>query len=635
MIEMRRHSHWKIDMKLRGNWLVLGVIAVLGFAGRAYADGELVPSPSATQPGAALYTERCAQCHDHPVDRIPPRVLLSIVKTPEQVVTALTEGVMKPMAAGLDAGQIKSLAVYITGKEPGSTHDPDPMANMCPAPAPAITLGPNDWNGWGKDSGNARYQADPGITATDIPKLKVKWVFAYPGNLADGQPVVAGDELFIANRAGHVFALNAKTGCSYWHFTAESGVHAAIVVGPMGRGKTAAYVTTENGYLHALDAQTGAPIWTTRVEDHPATRLTGSPVLHDGRLYVPLSSLEEVSLFNPNYSCCVFRGGIAAVDAATGKLVWKVHTIDQEAKQIGVNSAGTKLFGPAGVSVFSAPTIDAKRKAIYIGTGNSYTQLSVDTGNSIMAFDLETGARRWLTQALAEDNVCPKVLKPEDCPHTGPDFDFAAPPVLRTLPNGKQIIVAISKADEAFGFDPDQNGKLVWRQKTGIGSRTAGVWGLAADAGHMYVGSADVRPEPGVAVGGLSALDIGTGKIAWHTPAPPAVCGWGDAPSALAIANNAVSCSPAQPGAIAAIPGAVFSGSVDGHMRAFSSKDGKPLWDFDTGRTFKAVNAANATGGSISNGAEAIANGILYVNSGSAGVHQPGNALIAFTVDGK
>jgi polyvinyl alcohol dehydrogenase (cytochrome) len=631
---LKYYDNGKADMKSRClPYLALALLSIL--AKPALAAGDLVPSPGANQPGAGLYGQRCAQCHDHPVDRIPPRVLLSIVKTPEQVVTALTEGVMKPMASGLSTDQIASLATYITGKAPGSTHDPDPMANRCPSPAPAIAFGPNDWAGWGKDAGNARFQADAGIKATDVPKLKVKWVFAYPGNLADGQPTVAGGLVFAANRAGHVFALNAETGCTYWHYTADSGVHAAVVVAPLADGRAAAFVTSEHGFVHALDARTGAPIWDSRVEDHPATRLTGSTVFRDGRLYVPLSSLEEVSLFNPDYSCCTFRGGVAAVDAASGKLIWKSHTIDTEARQIGVSATGVKLFGPAGVSVFSAPTIDPKRKAVYIGTGNSYTQQSVETGNSIMAFDLETGKRLWFTQALAEDNVCPKVLKPEECPHTGPDFDFAAPPVLRTLPDGKEIIVAISKADEVFGFDPDRNGKLVWRQKTGVGSRTAGVWGLAADAAQLYVGSSDVRPQPGVAVGGLSALDIGSGKIDWHTPAPPAVCGWGDAPSQLAIANNAVSCSPAQPGAVAAIPGVVFSGSVDGHMRAFSTLDGKPLWDFDTGKTFKAVNAATATGGSISNGAEAVAKGVLYVNSGSAGVHQPGNALIAFTVDGQ
>ncbi|HTJ65089.1 MAG TPA: PQQ-binding-like beta-propeller repeat protein [Alphaproteobacteria bacterium] len=614
------------------------ILAVLGLAlfGRtAFAAGDLVPGPDQNTPGAKIYAEHCAQCHDHPVDRIPPRVLLSIVKTPEQVVTALTSGPMQAMGASLSADEKKQVATYITGKEPGASHDPDPAANRCTKPADPIQFGKGDWTQWGHDSGNTRYQADPGIAAADVPKLKVKWVFAYPGNIADSQPTIAGHMLFVANRAGRAFALDARTGCTYWSFDAEAGIHAGISVAKRPDGQAVAYVTTDNGYLHALDALTGKVIWTTRVEDHPATRLSGSPTFYDGRIYVPLSSLEEVSLFNASYACCTFRGGVVAVDVSTGKIAWKSHTITEEPKQIGVNADGTKLFGPSGVAVFSAPTIDPKRKAVYVGTGNSYTQESVPTANAVMAFDLDTGARRWVYQALADDNICPKAQKPEDCKTVGPDFDFAAPPVLRKLPNGKDVLVAISKADEIFGFDPDQNGKLLWRHKIGKGSRTAGVWGMSVDDLHMYVGSSDLRPGPDVVVGGLTAADFADGKTVWHTPAPPAVCAWGNVASALAAANGAVSCSPAQPGATALIPGVVFSGSVDGHMRAFSTKDGRKLWDVDTALTYKAINGATATGGSISNGAEAIANGTLFVNSGSAGVHQPGNALIAYTVDGK
>ena len=613
-------------------WMILGLV----LAGKtAFAAGDLVPGPDQNSPGAKIYGDHCAQCHDHPVDRIPPRVLLSIVKTPEQVVTALTSGPMQAMGASLSADEKKQVAAYITGKEPGASHDPDPGANKCAKAPEPIQFGKGDWSQWGHDSGNTRFQAEPGIAAADVPRLKVKWVFAYPGNIADSQPTIAGHMLFVANRAGRAFALDAKTGCTYWSFDAEAGIHAGISIAKRPDGQAVAYVTTDNGWLHALDALTGKAIWTTRVEDHPATRLSGSPTYYDGKLYVPLSSLEEVSLFNANYACCTFRGGVVAVDVSTGKIAWKSHTIQEEPKQIGVNADGTKLYGPSGVAVVSAPTIDPKRKLVYVGTGNSYTQESVPTANAIMAFDLDTGARRWVYQALADDNICPKAQKREDCKTVGPDFDFAAPPVLRKLPNGKDVLVAISKADEIFGFDPDQDGKLLWRQKIGKGSRTAGVWGMSVDDLHMYVGSSDLRPGPDAVVGGLTAADFGDGRTVWHTPAPPAVCAWGNASSALAAANGAVSCSPAQPGATALIPGVVFSGSVDGHMRAFSTQDGRKLWDVDTALTYKAVNGGNATGGSVSNGAEALADGTLFVNSGSAGVHQPGNALIAYTVDGK
>jgi polyvinyl alcohol dehydrogenase (cytochrome) len=420
---------------------------------------------------------------------------------------------------------------------------------------------------------------------------------------------------------------------------AEASVRSAISVGALPAGapaRFAAYFSTDNGYLRAVDAETGKPLWSARVEDYPTTRLTGSPTLYRGRLYVPLSSFEEVSAVDPNYACCTFRGGVVAVDGTTGRILWKTHTIAAEPKPFATNAAGIALIGPAGAAIFSAPTIDPTRELVYVGTGNSYTQLSVDSANAIVAFDLETGARRWVTQVMADDNICPKAQTSGNCTTTGPDFDFAAPPVLRHQADGKDILIAISKADTVYAFDPDQNGKILWQENLGPGSRTAGPAGLAADDRNFYAGSADALPRPGVEIGGIGGLDIATGKVLWHTPAPPPVCAWGNYTNALARTYGAVGCTSAQPGALALIPGVVFSGSADGHIRAFSTMDGAKLWDFDTAaQTYRPANGTNASGGSIGGGAEAVANGMLYVNSGSAGVHQPGNVLIAFTVDGK
>ncbi|MDB5397320.1 MAG: pvadh [Rhodospirillales bacterium] len=607
------------------------------FAGVAF--GESNPPALLNGIGASLYAERCAQCHDHAVDRIPPRTFLSLVKTPDQVVRALTTGIMQSQAAGLSGNQINSLAAFITGKTTGATDDPDPEANRCAKPAGPIALNPSDWNGWGHDIENSRFQREAGLSAADVPRLKVKWVFAYPGHVAEGQPTVVGDRLFVGGRAGRVFALNAKTGCTYWSLMAEASVRSAISVGAMPAGspaRFAAYFSTDNGYLRAVDAETGKPIWSTRVEDYPTTRLTGSPTLYQGRLFVPLSSFEEVSAVDPKYACCTFRGGVVAVDGTTGLILWKTHTIAAEPKQFATNATGTALIGPAGAAIFSAPTIDPRRKLVYVGTGNSYTQLSVDSANAIMALDLETGARRWVAQVMAGDNICPKAQTAADCARTGPDFDFAAPPILQHQADGRDILIAISKAGTVYAFDPDRSGKILWQENLGPGSRTAGPSGLAGDDRYFYAGSADALPQPGVAVGGISGLEIATGRVLWRVPGPPPVCAWGNETNALAKAYGAVGCTSAQPGALALIPGVVFSGSADGHMRAFSTKDGAKLWDFDTAaQAYHAVNGTTATGGSIGGGVEAVANGVLYVNSGSAGVHQPGNVLIAFTVDGK
>lgn len=593
---------------------------------------------SAGPEGAAIYAQRCANCHDFPSDRIPPRTYLSIIKTPDQVVTALSQGLMKPMADGLTVEQIRQVATHLTGRPPGQAADPDPSANMCRRKGPAIRLDAANWNGWGIDSDNSRFQRNPGLRAADVPRLKVKWVFAYPGAVVDGQPVYVSGRLFVTSRAGRVFSLDAKTGCTYWTHDTGGSLRTAVTVGAMPAGsaaKFAAYFTTEAGFMRAVDAETGTLLWETRIEDHPITRITGSPTLYKGKLYQGLSSLEELSVRDPSYQCCTFRGGVVAVDATTGKIVWKSFTIDEAPKQIGTSSTGTKLFGPAGATTWMAPTIDAKRNLLYVGTGNSYTQVSVPTANAILALDLDTGKRAWAKQIRADDDVCPD-RKPEACESKGPDLDFSVPPILRTLKDGKQILLGTSKAGDAWAFDPDQQGQVLWHTPLHSPSAMAGSWGPAADDAQFYVNGPDLRGGSDMVEGGLAAVDIATGAVKWLTPAPPAVCSWKAGPQTEMTASfGALQCTKSQPAGLALIPGVVFSASIDGHVRAFDTRDGKMVWQADTGQSWDAVNGAKATGGSISNGAQAVAGGMLFVNSGAAGVHQPGNALIAFSIDGK
>jgi polyvinyl alcohol dehydrogenase (cytochrome) len=157
-------------------------------------------------------------------------------------------------------------------------------------------------------------------------------------------------------------------------------------------------------------------------------------------------------------------------------------------------------------------------------------------------------------------------------------------------------------------------------------------WGSAADQQNVYVAlsdigrvmlaysnSTDADPKQG---GGMFALRLEDGERAWYTPPPG--CG------------TRARCSPAQSAAVSALPGVAFSGSVDGHIRAYSATDGKIVWDFDTIRPYETVNGVAARGGSIDGPGPAIAGGMLFVNSGypTAG-GTPGNVLLAFSVDGK
>ena len=122
--------------------------------------------------------------------------------------------------------------------------------------------------------------------------------------------------------------------------------------------------------------------------------------------------------------------------------------------------------------------------------------------------------------------------------------------------------------------------------------------------------------------GGIFALDVKTGEKVWA--APPGSCG------------DRSSCSPAQSAAVSVIPGVVFSGSVDGHLRAYSTADGKVVWDFDTVQEFTAVNGVSGKGGAMDGPGPTIAGGMLYIGSGySVWGGLPGNILLAFSVDGK
>ena len=363
-------------------------------------------------------------------------------------------------------------------------------------------------------------------------------------------------------------------------------------------------------------------LWSRKVDDHPLVRLTGSPALHNGRLYVPTSSYEEGGR-PPGYPCCTFRGSVVALDARTGDVVWKTYTIADEPGLLRSYAGGTELRGPSGGAVWSAPTIDVKRAALYVASGNAYSGPPQTTTAAILAFDLKTGKLRWAQQMVpGPTDVFGCTPGEVNCgTRPGPDFDFGASPVLATLPGGRQLIVAGQKSGVVYALDPDRKGRQVWRYRAGGGSGLGGIqWGVAADADRTYVPVADIyNPVPG----GLHAVDLATGKQAWYAPPEPPSCG-----------KPSRACSGAQFSAVTAIPGIVFSPSNDGAVRAYSAKDGAVVWTFDTNRDFTTVNDVRARGGSMSGPAPTVAGGMMYISSGY-GVFglRPGNVLLAFGVD--
>ena len=575
--------------------------------------------------GEALFKARCGSCHQEtPEGRIPSRGDLA-GRTPETVMSALFGGIMSVQAAGMAPADGRAIARFLTGKDPAMAAV-DPNAGLCTSKLPALATSTADWNGAGGDMENTRYQPKPGLAAADVPKLKLKWAFGFPGDrVASGQPTVVGGRVFVGSAAGTVYSLDVKTGCTVWSYKAEGTVRSSISVArAQPGGPLVAYFGDIRSFAHAVDAETGKPLWKVKVEDHAGSRVTGAPIFHNGRLYVPVSSIEEALAQSPKYECCTFRGSLVALDGSTGKQIWKSYTVPDPAIARKLSKVGTQLRGPAGAAIWSAPTIDAKRNLIYVATGDSYTDAEISTSDAVVAFDMTTGKIAWSSQVTEKDNFVMGCPNNPNCPESdGPDYDFGTSPILRNIGGGKQLLVVAQKSGILWAMDPDQKGKVVWQNKLGTGGMLGGIeWGHAADEKNAYVAVSD-RIVKGTPQPGLSAVNLADGKTVWSTPSPKVTCA-------------TQSCQQAQSAPVAVIPGAVFSGTVNGHFRAYSTATGAILWDYDTARTFTTINKVEASGGSIDAAGPVVANGIVLTNSGFAqwgGI--PGNVLLAFSVDGK
>jgi polyvinyl alcohol dehydrogenase (cytochrome) len=616
--------------------LLIGLALLAAFQGR---------EAFAARDGEAVYNEQCAACHNGGNARAPRREAFKSFE-PELVVKALIDGPMAAQGRALNNAEMQAVASFLTGKP--FTGEAMPAKAFCADRT--VSFDKSDakpsWNGWGNGNHNQRFQtaAGAGLAAADVPKLKLKWAFAVPGVIrVYGQPTVVAGTAFFGTASDKVFALDAKSGCIKWQYDAEGGVRTAISVGQVG-GKWMAFFGDLRGQIYGVDATSGKQLWKQRVEDHQFAYITAAPNLYDGKLYVGVASREETAI-TPGYTCCTFRGSVVALEAADGKLLWKTHTIADEPKPTVDDGTGKKLWGPAGGSVWGAPTVDPKAQAVYVGTGNDYTGPEPATTEAVMAFDMKDGHVLWSQQTYKNDVEFTTCKTPEDpmkCEH-GPDYDFGSSPVLLDLGGGKRIVMTGQKSGVIHGMDPDNGGKILWQTRIGKGGYEGGIeFGMATDGKLLYSPLSDFRFKVAVSGeagaratimglpttldpssgGGVFAVDPATGKIVWH--APPADC------------HGDTKCSPAQTAAPTAIPGVVFSGAIDGHMRAYSAADGKVIWDVDTQQTYDTVNGVPGHGGSIDGPGPVVVDGILYTNSGYGYVGEAtGNVLLAYSVDGK
>jgi polyvinyl alcohol dehydrogenase (cytochrome) len=506
---------------------------------------------------------------------------------------------------------------------------------LCSEPPGPVALGSAQWNGWGRGVENTRYQPEPAIRATDVSRLALKWAFGYPGaNTVSGQPTIVDGRVFAAG-AGAVYALDARTGCTYWRFDTDGHAFSAIAIAEFGaprliakpkkakrgtvnahlevlKAPSAALFGDDKGAVFALDAERGTLLWKTQLESEPGARILGAPAVYQNRLYVAVGSSESGALRDAASACCTFRGSIAALDIASGRVVWKTYLVNDEPKQIA-GATGGRQFGPAGIAVEGAPTLDTARGLVYAATGDSFNPALQPLADAVVALDLLDGKVRWSKQLAAPAS------------EGGGPSDFLASPILRTLTSGRQVLLAGQRSGLVYSLDPERSGEILWQLKGPENKAAGGIEsGMAVDHRSVYAAISGRGVDAANPTGSLISIDIKTGTKRWQTAAPPVACSW----------SGASACSHGEAQAVTVIPGAAFSGSLDGHLRAYSTIDGKIVWDYDTAKEFATVNRVKAGGGSLDQGGATIVNGVVYVNSGSER-GSPGNVLLAFSVDGK
>lgn len=601
----------------RLGWALAGLLCI-------WADSNRIEAATAVS-GQEVYGTRCAVCHEQINPRIPQRETLK--KMPAvRILRSLDFGAMMGVAYPMSRAEREAVATYLG--TPGGDTPPPPEAFCSDRKVTVTDRSKFVWNGWSPSPDNARFQpADvAGLSIAQLQRLKLKWAFGFEGDVtAFAPPTFFDGQIFVGSAGGMIHAMRAETGCLQWVFQASGPVRSAILVVPMGKRHSLLF-GDQTGWFYSVEAETGHLLWKKKVDDHDTARLTGSPMAHDGTVYIPVASWEETRSSNPDYQCCSFRGSLVALKIRDGKLVWKSYMVPEPGSN-GKNRNGIASVGPSGASIWSTPLLDVRRHLIYVTTGDNFSAPATLTSDALVALDPATGKIVWSKQ-VTEGDISPS--------ERGPDFDFGSSPMFVKTAQGRELLVAGQKSGIVYAFDPAKQGEIVWQVRVGKGGSNGGVqWGTASDGQNVYAATSDTvgarlpaangmparRTFDPTKGGGITALRIADGSQAWFVAPQPC---------------TTPGCSPAQSAALTAIPGAVFSASLDGHLRAYSAEDGKILWDFDTIRDYATVNGVKGKGGAIDGAGPVIVKGMLFVNSGYSRFDRlPGNVLLAFAADGE
>jgi polyvinyl alcohol dehydrogenase (cytochrome) len=604
-------------------------------ASQVAATHVVTPEEDPAHPGKAVYDKACSACHNNPEGtRAPGLASLRLMRKPS-VEYAITIGYMRTQAKNLTPIERTQVVDWLAlGQPDNSAWIQQAKCKGAPARinASATSVAPT----WGVNLSNTRMQTaeQTGLRKQDFANLELAWAVAFPQTpTMRSQPVVVGSTIYVvASDAGRLYALDANTGCAKWQYESPTPLRSSISYGDISKGKPVIVAGDATGFVVAVDALSGKQVWRSDVRLHEANRITGTPVIHKGRVYAPLSATEINHAVDETYECCKAQGAVIALDLKTGNRTWTGRTM-VEAQKTQPSRVGTQMWGPSGAPIWNTPAIDEKRNLLYVGTGEQNSIPFVDTTDAIVAFDLDTGERKWVFQATERDlwhYACPRGANCFGAEQgVTRDVDFGGSVVIGKRPDGRDIILAGQKSGDIWALDPDNGGKLIWNIRLSRGGANGGVhWGIATDGKSVFAPMNDnAQPTPELPLAGvaLHALDVETGKVLW-TAKGEGDCS-GDRKERYAGCDRRFGFSPAP----LVIDGAVLQGSVDGILRVFDAETGAELWRYDTMRKFDTVNGVPGNGGSIDSSPYIAANGMLYVVSGYARFGEsPGNVLLAF-----
>jgi polyvinyl alcohol dehydrogenase (cytochrome) len=636
MYPMPSHGH-----SMAARIALVALIALLGSMSRSYAGAgmadksdQFATTRSQSGPGADIFNAHCASCHAANLPKVPNQGVLQMMRA-RTIYSVLVAGVMRTQGASLSDQEKRMVAEYLTSA-PISDDDSRAYLKMCAGNLLLFNEKETPLStGWGLSVGNTHFvsETSSALRPDNVAKMKLKWVFAYPDGIhSRSQPAVGGGAVYVGGDDGTVYALERNTGCVRWTFSAAAEVRAGMVLSPWASSAPklggVLYFGDFLGNVYALNARTGGLIWQTKPEVHPASTISGAPLLYDGALYVPISSMETVSAGSAQYECCTFRGAVVALDSATGRTRWTTYAIERVATPQGKSAVGVTQYGPSGAPIWNSPVADARRGRIYFGTGQNYSSPTSQTSDSVFAVDMKTGHIEWVYQSQRGDawNVACLGGGGANCPkENGPDYDFGAGIMLLTGHDGHDVVIAGQKSGWVHAIDPE-SGKLIWKTKVGAGGILGGVhFGMAADKEALFIPISDVEDgrllsEPRRP--GLYALDLRTGEFLWKSPLKD-TCG--------AKPN----CRTGYSAAITATSGLVLAGSVDGVLRIHDARSGVVLRQIETDKEFQTVSGEVGHGGGMSGGAAPVPyKNQLFLNSGYgyAGF-MPGNVLLAFDLE--